>query len=68
MLLYQPIVALEHPKFHQMINIASRAKNGVKIPAKKATRKEIIQLFREHLQDIKERINVCNFFCFSEMV
>ncbi|KIJ32660.1 hypothetical protein M422DRAFT_85088, partial [Sphaerobolus stellatus SS14] len=25
-----PIQALEHPKFHEMINIASQAKNGVK--------------------------------------
>ncbi|TFK61223.1 hypothetical protein BDN72DRAFT_778481 [Pluteus cervinus] len=27
----QPIQAFEHPSFHKMINIASRASNGVKI-------------------------------------
>ncbi|KIM87795.1 hypothetical protein PILCRDRAFT_63181, partial [Piloderma croceum F 1598] len=33
----QPIQALEHPKFKEMIDIASRATNGVKIPGRKAT-------------------------------
>ncbi|KAG1908525.1 uncharacterized protein F5891DRAFT_937641, partial [Suillus fuscotomentosus] len=38
----QPIQALEHPKFQEMIDVASRATNGVKIPGRKATRAEII--------------------------
>ncbi|KAE9392984.1 hypothetical protein BT96DRAFT_829877 [Gymnopus androsaceus JB14] len=33
----QPIAALEHPKFRNMINVAARATNGIKIPGCKAT-------------------------------
>ncbi|KAG1886428.1 uncharacterized protein F5891DRAFT_968156 [Suillus fuscotomentosus] len=38
----QPIQALEHPKFQEMIYVASRATNSVKIPSCKATCAEII--------------------------
>ncbi|KAH8996082.1 hypothetical protein EDB86DRAFT_2804095, partial [Lactarius hatsudake] len=33
----QPIQALDHPKFKEMVNITSHATNGVKIPSCKAT-------------------------------
>ncbi|KAH9034280.1 hypothetical protein EDB84DRAFT_1269910, partial [Lactarius hengduanensis] len=55
----QPIQALDHPKFKEMINIASRATNGVKIPSGKATRYEIKALFKRHLTSLKSRLNVC---------
>ncbi|KAH9159939.1 hypothetical protein EDB89DRAFT_1857309, partial [Lactarius sanguifluus] len=55
----QPIQALDHPKFKEMINIASRATNGVKIPSCKATRYEIKALFKRHLTSLKSRLNVC---------
>ncbi|KAG1853818.1 hypothetical protein C8R48DRAFT_610667, partial [Suillus tomentosus] len=38
----QPIQALEHLKFQEMIDIASQATNSVKIPSRKATRAEIM--------------------------
>jgi hypothetical protein len=38
----QPIQAFEHPKFKEMIDIASQATSGVKIPGRKATHVEII--------------------------
>ncbi|KAJ6463075.1 hypothetical protein DFH09DRAFT_854475, partial [Mycena vulgaris] len=41
----QPIAALEHPKFIEMIDIAARATNGVKIPRGKNAGDEIIRLF-----------------------
>jgi hypothetical protein len=41
-----------------MIDIASRATNGVKIPGRKATRNEIKSLFKKHLTDLKARLNV----------
>jgi hypothetical protein len=41
-----------------MIATASRATNGVKIPNRKATRQEIIDLFKRQLLNLKERMNV----------
>lgn len=54
----QPIAALEHPKFKDMIDIASRATNGVKIPNRKATRLAIIRMFKSQLSNLKKRLNV----------
>ncbi|KAG2353316.1 hypothetical protein BDR07DRAFT_1309955, partial [Suillus spraguei] len=55
----QPIQALEHPKFKEMIDVASRAMQGVKIPGCKATRTEIMQIFKTHLTCLKVKLNVC---------
>ncbi|KAG1758826.1 hypothetical protein EDD22DRAFT_783439, partial [Suillus occidentalis] len=46
----QPIQALEHPKFKEMVDITSRATNGVKIPGSKATHAEIMRMFKNHLR------------------
>jgi transposase InsO family protein len=54
----QPIQALEHPHFKEMIDIASRATAGVKIPGRKATRVEIKNMFKDHLTRLKARLNV----------
>ena len=54
----QPIQALEHTKFKELIDIASHAKNGVKIPHRKITRGEIKQLFKEHITKLKTQLNV----------
>ncbi|TFY50177.1 hypothetical protein EVJ58_g11155, partial [Rhodofomes roseus] len=45
----QPIGAFEHPKFINMINVAARAKNGVTIPSRWTTCREIINLFHQYL-------------------
>ncbi|KAG1854122.1 hypothetical protein C8R48DRAFT_610355 [Suillus tomentosus] len=55
----QPIQALEHPKFKDMIDVAARATNGVKIPGRKATRAEIMRMFKNHLTKLKVTLNVC---------
>ena len=57
----QPIKALEHPKFKELIDVASRATNGVKLPDQRRTRDEIKRLFKEHMIKLKAELNV-NFF------
>ena len=59
----QPIQALEHPKFKEMIDITSRATNSIKIPGRKATRGEIISLFKDHLIRLKAKLNVRPVLC-----
>jgi hypothetical protein len=44
-----------------MIDIAARATNGVKIPGRKATRAEIKQMFKDHLTNLKAKLNVRTF-------
>ncbi|KAG2346964.1 hypothetical protein BDR05DRAFT_877854 [Suillus weaverae] len=57
----QPIQALDHPKFQDMIDVASRATNGVKIPNRRATRAEIMRIFKNHLTRLRTTLNVsCN--------
>ncbi|KAK7017665.1 ribonuclease H-like domain-containing protein [Favolaschia claudopus] len=53
----QPISALDHPKFQDMINIAARATDGVVIPSGKLVREEIIRLFHQQLENLRIRIN-----------
>ncbi|KAJ7659107.1 hypothetical protein DFH06DRAFT_1130673 [Mycena polygramma] len=53
----QPIDALNHPKFKEMIDVASRAPDGVKIPGRKATRDEIMNMFQKQMENLRVRIN-----------
>ena len=68
----QPIQALEHPKFKELIDVASRARNGVKIPGRKGTQAEIIHMFKNHLMTLKAQLNVsvllilCSFLIISQ--
>ena len=41
-----------------MIDVASRATHGVKIPGRKATRAEIIRTFKNHLTRLRDKLNV----------
>ena len=54
----QPIHALEHPKFRDMIDLTARATCGVKIPGRKSTRTEIGHMFKNHLTKLKSQLNV----------
>jgi len=56
----QPVQAFQHPKFHEMIAVASRAQTGVKvaIPTMKTTHVQIINMFQDHLLDVKKHLNV----------
>ncbi|KAF8485136.1 hypothetical protein DFH94DRAFT_624580, partial [Russula ochroleuca] len=58
----QPIQALEHPIFKELVDVTARAKNGVKIPGQKATRGKIKRLFKDHLTRLRTELNVSNFF------
>ncbi|GLB43962.1 putative hAT family C-terminal dimerisation region [Lyophyllum shimeji] len=52
----QPISALQHPKFQEMIDIASRAEDGVVIPSHKETCRALLDLFRKNLTNLKTRL------------
>lgn len=54
----QPIQALEHPKFKELVDVASRARNGVVIPGRKATRGEIKRIFKDYLTGLRSELNV----------
>ena len=41
-----------------MIDVASRATDGVKIPEKRATRDSILQRFKKNVTELKEMFNV----------
>jgi hypothetical protein len=41
-----------------MIDVASHATNGVKIPGQKATQAEIMRMFKIHLTTLKSQLNV----------
>lgn len=55
---HQPLRAFDHPKYQEMIAIAARSKNGVKIPNRKYTRKRVIDRFTDHLRWLKQHLNV----------
>lgn len=54
----KPLQALEHPSFHKMIGIAARATNGVTIPNRKATRDEIMDMFKTQMSHLKNHFSV----------
>lgn len=63
----QPLQALEHPAFKKMINVAARATSGVKIPNRKATRNEVVDLFKRQMTSLKAHLNVrLHLFCLHD--
>jgi hypothetical protein len=42
-----------------MVDVASRATNGVKVPDRRQTRQEILDLFKRQMAHLKEKLNVC---------
>jgi hypothetical protein len=50
--LRKPISAFEHPCFKDMIEMASCAKEGVKLPGARPMRTEIIDMFQCHLRQL----------------
>ncbi|KAJ6494472.1 hypothetical protein C8R45DRAFT_824396, partial [Mycena sanguinolenta] len=56
------LAPLDHPKFMEMINIASRAMNGVTIPHGKNTRDEIMKLFHQQMDNLRTRFRVSKLF------
>ncbi|KAF8445073.1 hypothetical protein L210DRAFT_3365717, partial [Boletus edulis BED1] len=54
----QPISALEHPAFKNMVNLNACATNGVRIPTRKVTREAIVDMFKEQMKDLRSRLLV----------
>ncbi len=54
----QPLYALEHPKFKELIDIASCVTNGVNIPHQKRTHAKIMRMLKDHLMNLKAQLNV----------
>lgn len=55
---FQPIQALEHPSFQELVGVASRAKHGVDIPGRKSTRGEILNLFKDYIIHLRTVLSV----------
>lgn len=58
----QPIQALEHAKFKELVDVASCTKNGVDILGQKATRSEIKLIFKDYLGGLRSKLNVRVFY------
>ena len=54
----QPLQVFGRPSFKRMINIASRASRGVKLPSLKQTRGHIIKTFKEQVFILRDCLNV----------
>ncbi|KAJ7627443.1 hypothetical protein FB45DRAFT_749957 [Roridomyces roridus] len=54
----QPIDALTHPKFQEMVNIAARATQGVTFPNRAQTRAAIIRHFHDQINKLKIRLHI----------
>ncbi|KAE9384379.1 hypothetical protein BT96DRAFT_1098672, partial [Gymnopus androsaceus JB14] len=55
---------LSIPGFGEIIGIAARATNSIKIPNCKVKHQSIITLFKKNLHDLQTRFVVSNFCCF----
>ena len=55
---FQPIQALEHPSFQELVGVASRAKHGVDIPARKSTCSEILNLFKDYIIHLRTVLSI----------
>ncbi|KAH9033974.1 hypothetical protein EDB83DRAFT_2188442, partial [Lactarius deliciosus] len=54
----QPLQVFSRPSFKRMIDIASRANHGVKLPSLKQTRGHVIKTFKQQMLILKDRLNV----------
>ncbi|KAH8981829.1 hypothetical protein EDB86DRAFT_2768185, partial [Lactarius hatsudake] len=56
-----PLQVFSRPSFKRMIDIASRATRGVKLPSPWRTRGHIIKTFKQQMCLLKEWLNVSSF-------
>jgi hypothetical protein len=47
---------MDHPKFKEMIQVSSRATNGVVVPDRDNNRKYIINLFKKNMIELRNRL------------
>ncbi|PSR77950.1 hypothetical protein PHLCEN_2v7633, partial [Hermanssonia centrifuga] len=53
----QPLLALKHPTFEKIIDIAARARDSVEIPLCKVAREELLDMFRQRMSNLKATLN-----------
>ncbi|KAI6097480.1 hypothetical protein F5141DRAFT_1011233, partial [Pisolithus sp. B1] len=58
----QPIHTLQHPAFQKMVNMASHAKNSIKILSHGQTQQAIINSFKMSLLSLCKCFSVCKQF------
>ncbi|KAJ3800208.1 hypothetical protein GGU11DRAFT_677809 [Lentinula aff. detonsa] len=58
----QPLWALQHPAYQNMIHVASRAMTTIQIPNRKVTWQEIMNMFWKFIEDTKGHFNVMLHF------
>ncbi|KAI0739796.1 hypothetical protein C8Q80DRAFT_1111210 [Daedaleopsis nitida] len=63
----QPLSAVEHPKFKEMIKIAAAATQGVEIPSRKVARAEIMRLFNDQMKGLRDKLTVRPLAHFVDM-
>jgi hypothetical protein len=54
----QPIQTFKSAMFKKMLDIASRASHGVTLPSPKKTRVRIINMFKQQMYMLRDRLNV----------
>lgn len=52
-----PPQVLDSPSFKRMVDLASRANHGVKLPSPRQTRGRVIKMFKQQMCLLKERLN-----------
>ncbi|KAH9001365.1 hypothetical protein EDB92DRAFT_1788805, partial [Lactarius akahatsu] len=59
---FQSPQVLDSPSFKRMVDLASRANHGVKLPSPRQTRGRVIKNFKQQMCLLKERLNVSSLF------
>lgn len=54
---YQPLGAMEHPTFKEMIELAAASTEGITVPSRKVCRQEIMNMFKNQMQDLRKKLN-----------
>ncbi|KAL1750578.1 hypothetical protein FB107DRAFT_223645, partial [Schizophyllum commune] len=54
----QSLCITKQPSFINMVQVASRARDGVRIPTRKSLRKEIIAMWKESMKSVKGEMKV----------
>ncbi|KAH9063532.1 hypothetical protein EDB87DRAFT_1558211, partial [Lactarius vividus] len=57
-----PPQVFNRPSFKRMVDLASSANHGVKLPSPKQTRGHVIKMFKQQMCLLKERLNVSSLF------
>lgn len=61
----KPLVALQHPTFERMINIAARATKKIALPGRKVTRAKILDMFKTQMRALSDRLNVSHILVYT---